>query len=466
MTKFIKTGLILIVFSLLQKQSLNAKNLTIHSTTRLENFELLDIYLHDSLAFIPGGLGGLNIVNIANPESPRVISTYHATGCDWGRIYSWAVSGEFAYGAGRECGIHVVDISDISHPRFQGVYTDGLEPDFRYEHTEIKGSSMFLSRHQGGVEVVDISLPHSPTHITSVPSRNAWASLATDSLLFVADGGWGLKIYSIANRNDPQRLASLQTSGTAKDVALVGDFLFVAVGAAGVDMIDVSDPWTPIIVDNFNTSGYASRVSASGNRVAVSDWDDIEVLAYDTQGLSLIGYKNTGGRVMAIEMVGDMIYSAEWRDFKILEYGEISGPDVDFNTRKLEFPRVMERDSHELSLRLQNNGRERLRILDVFLDISDFEYELGSQTIDPDSTTSISIVYRPDLGGWSEQLMLTTNDQDEPVISITLTGNNPNGPMVGDIAPDFELESINGFGTIGTEELRGQPVVLAFFTSW
>ncbi|MBT3228113.1 MAG: hypothetical protein HOD43_10705 [Candidatus Marinimicrobia bacterium] len=458
--------LILMGMMMLSPSEVDAKNLSILSHSRLDNYELLDVYIQGVLAFIPGGLGGLNIVDIADPLNPTVISSYHAGGCDWGRIYSWTASGDYAYGTGRECGVHVINISDLSDPTFATIYSDESQSDQRYEHAETDGATLYLSKHQLGIELVDISQAPFLSALSNISTHNAWASLVADSTLYIADGSAGIKIVSVRDLLNPELLGSLATSGTAKDVALVGHYLFVAVGAAGVDMIDISDLQNPLFVNNYNTSGYASRVSANASRIAVSDWDDVEILTYDDQGMTLAGYKDTGGRVMAIEMIGDIIFSAEWEDFVVFNYGEIQGPDIDLSTRKIEFPRVHAHGALTRYLTINNNGHTPLEIIEAALDISDFEIELGDNMVAPDSSVSIPIVYRPGTGSWAEGLTLTTNDPDELGIEITLTGNYPSGPMVGDMAPEFELEVVNGLGTISTQELFGQPVVLAFFTAW
>ena len=186
---------------------LNGKNMKQVQNIGLDNVELLDIYIHENLAFVPGGLGGLNILDISDPNDVHVISEYSAYGCDYGRLYAWTVSGNFAYGAGRECGIKIIDISSPSNPTL---------------------------------------------------------------------------------------LAVLATSGSARDLDKVGNYIIVAVGAAGVDLINVSDPENPIFVDNYNTTGFASRISASNSLIAVSDWDDVEVLQISDNELSRVGIKNNG----------------------------------------------------------------------------------------------------------------------------------------------------------------------------
>jgi len=76
------------------------------------------------------------------------------------------------------------------------------------------------------------------------------------------------------------------------------------------------------------------------------------------------------------------------------------------------------------------------------------------------------VVYQPGVLSWQGALVFDTNDPDEERINIKFQGNHPYGPMVGDEAPPFELESVNGYGTITNETYLGRPVVMAFFTAW
>ncbi len=465
--KFIPKSVIILFVSLLFRLSgLEAKNLSILSSSRLDNYELLDVYIENDLALIPAGLGGLNIVDISNPASPKVLSSYRGNDCDWGRLYAWTVSGNYAYGSGRGCGIHVLDISNPSQPEFVAIYTDPGQTNLRYEHAEVAGSSLFLSRHQKGVEWVDITHPQAIFQISIIQTENAWATLVDESLLYIADGAAGIKIVSLALPQRPQLIAELPTSGTAKDLSLSGSYLFVAVGAAGVDMIDISTPGEPVFVGNYNTSGYASRVSSDAFRVAVSDWDDVEVLGYSNAGLELIGYKDTGGRVMALAMADGLIYSAEWEDFTIFQYKEALSADIDLSTRRVEFPRVQNGDVDTTMLIVENTGKTELILSQEQINNPDFIIEVETYTLAAKSSMGVQVVYRPDLGGWLGELVFESNDPDEPTVKIDLVGNHPYGPMVGDTAPDFTLESVNGYGSISKDVLLGDPVVIAFFTAW
>ncbi len=190
----------------------SGKNLERLSRTILSNYELLDIHMDGLTAYISGGLGGLNIVDLNDPYNPLVLGEYQASGCDWGRIYAWATYGNYAFGTGRDCGIQVIDVSNLSNPQHVQTYHAG--GDIRYEHPTVHGSSLFVARHQDGIEILNLDDPNNIIPVTVIPTYNAWASLAEDSILYVADGTAGLNIINIGNATQPAQQASLPTTGS------------------------------------------------------------------------------------------------------------------------------------------------------------------------------------------------------------------------------------------------------------
>lgn len=459
-----KNTLLVIIGFLSFLSSGYSKNLTKLSRTVLLTTELLDVYIHNDFAFIPGGLGGLNIVNISDPVNTVVVGAYMSQNCVWGRLYSWSVFENFAYGAGRECGIEIIDISDISNPKYANTIGNSIH---RYEHTEVQGNYLYAARHQAGIEIFSLANPQIPVSIGAINTSNAWAVLPFGNYLFVADGGDGIKIIDISNPSSLDIIAYLPTSGSAKDLSLSANYLFVAVGANGVDMIDVSNPENPIFISNYNTSGYASRVSANDSLVAVSDWDDVEVLGFKTGELILKGFKNTGGRTMAVAMKDNNIFSAEWFVLNMFKYEHIDGPDIDFSTRKLEFPRVRNNRQESLTFNVTNNGNQTLNIFSIGNDNSDFTVDAPFSSLTPGQTREISVTYMPGTNNWRKSVVFNSNDPDENFATVMLLGNFPYGPMPGDPAPDFDLPLI-GYSNdrINLESLKESPTVIAFFTAW
>ncbi|MFQ6616415.1 MAG: hypothetical protein ACE5HZ_06560 [Fidelibacterota bacterium] len=455
--------------------SLNAWNLTHLSRYNPPNYELFDVEIVGDYAFVPAGLGGLNILDISDPSDPVSVAEFSAYGCDYGRLYAWHINGNHAYGSGRDCGIRILDVSDPVNPESVGKYGSS---EFSYEHTDGHFSSsgdrvLYAAIHANGVEVIDISAPESPEHITRVPTENAWAVEVSQEgdLVYVADGAGGLKIIDVSSPSTAQVIGEAASSGTAKDVIQRGNFVFVAVGGRGVDMFDVSQPDNPVLVANYNTTGYASRIAVTDSLVAVSDWDDVEVLKWDdSPSLTLAGYKNTGGRVMAIHMKDDVVYSAEWSFFRTFRFGKINGPDIDASTRNINLPHLSDDSCLDTTFIIQNTGNANLNFEDIGVDHSDYTTGVLADYVPPGGSAEITVNYCASASDGFANLKIRSDDPDEPQIPITLEGNSTWGLDIGQSAPDFTLSSVNGFEEMTLSEVLSktdtEAVLMAFFATW
>ena len=198
-------------------------------------------------------------------------------------------------------------------------------------------------------------------------------------------------------------------------------------------------------------------------KIAVSDWDDVEVLEFSNDSLELVGYKNNTRRTMAIATKNNYIYSAEWATVQVFEYGEVEGPDIDLNTYELNYPYVENGSSYTMTLDVTNNGNQTLVINESYTTNSEFSPSfLGN--INPGETESVNITYTANSINASGSYRIYSNDSDEPEI-LCETNGNINGANIGDQAPDFELNIVaNGEGTFRLSDYLGQIVVLAFFS--
>ena len=76
------------------------------------------------------------------------------------------------------------------------------------------------------------------------------------------------------------KLSELTLSwGPASDMAVEGNYAFVATGATGLRIMDITDPSDPVEVGYCNTPGTANGVALAGNYAVVADWfGDLRVI--------------------------------------------------------------------------------------------------------------------------------------------------------------------------------------------
>jgi hypothetical protein len=95
---------------------------------------------------------------------------------------------------------------------------------------------------------------------------------------FIAAGVNGLFVVDVADPLRPYVAGSVVTHGNANDVRIVGDYAFVASGLPGVVVVDVRDPGHPRVVGQESTAGFANDLVVAGGRAYVAD----------EQGLSIV----------------------------------------------------------------------------------------------------------------------------------------------------------------------------------
>jgi len=137
--------------------------------------------------------------------------------------------------------------------------------------------------------VFDISDPSDPILVgkSSTLPRSISKIVVSEDLAYVAYHGFdgsatqpiagGIVVFDLSIPAQPVILGSLATLARAKDMVLVGNFLIVADGQAGVRVVDVSEPSSPSIVGEW-ASQSTWGVAASGDTAYAMGSSGISVI--------------------------------------------------------------------------------------------------------------------------------------------------------------------------------------------
>ncbi|MCB1689707.1 MAG: Ig-like domain-containing protein [Halioglobus sp.] len=90
---------------------------------------------------------------------------------------------------------------------------------------------------------------------------------------FIAAGAAGLQVVDVSDRTAPEVVAELDTDGTAIDIKVIGDIAYVADGDAGLKVIDISDPLAPALIGQADTAGIAQDLFVQLSYVYVANGD-------------------------------------------------------------------------------------------------------------------------------------------------------------------------------------------------
>ena len=437
-------------------------NLTFHDYHNPSASHILDAEIIYEILIITGMVGGIEFYDISNPEVLNHLISFNlpgegnGAGSGGSKPNCVKASGNYAYITAKN-GVAILNISNPSNPQSLG-YMSGTS-NMILANLDILDNILAIAAHEDGVLIYDLSNQTSPQLITTLETENAWTVHLTDDYVYIGDES----TLSIYHTNGYSAISSLELPNSIKDIKTDENYIYVALGTDGVVVLNaITNDETPDIIDSYNTSSLANRLDILEDKIAVSDWDDVEVLQVNNQSLEKVGYKNTTRRTMAIATKENYIYSAEWAAVQIFEFGEVEDADIDLSAYELNYPFVEDGESYTLSLDVTNNGNSTFILNEAYVTNNEFSPSaLGD--LYPGETQTIDIIYTADAANASGSYRIYSNDPDEPEV-LCETNGNIIGANIGDQAPDFDLDIVaNGNGNFQLSDYIGEVILLAFF---
>ncbi|MCK9400833.1 MAG: T9SS type A sorting domain-containing protein [Bacteroidales bacterium] len=201
--------------------------------------------ISDTLAiYIPKSMTAnnpVNVMNISNPAQPEKIGQYMAPVM----TYDLALKGNYAFVACWWDGFRVIDFSNPQNPVLKAHkfgWFSGAEPgvDFCYvQALDIYDDYLYL----------------------------------VDYLPFPNEDTKGLYVFNISDPENPQFISRYATlASTAQDIHAWEDYVYVADGSGGMEVIDVSDPFLPYTVGYCSLPDGATGIDISWPFVFISDY--------------------------------------------------------------------------------------------------------------------------------------------------------------------------------------------------
>jgi parallel beta-helix repeat protein len=225
---------------------------------------------------------------------------------------------------------------DADHLTSREEYENGCDPG----DADTDGDSLL-----DGWEVTYGFNPNSPSGGLPSSSRlggfntsgSAENIVVSGNYAYVADGADGLVILNIANPENPVMVGAYDHPevGIANDIAVSNGYAYVADGANGLVIINVTNPAAPTLAGWTNTVGTAEGVAVQGNYAYLADGAN-ELIIFDVLNPALPLIKsdmNAGERAMHdIFVQGQSVYVAMDTDvkrYKVINPASSSAPLAD-----------------------------------------------------------------------------------------------------------------------------------------
>jgi hypothetical protein len=158
------------------------------------------------------------------------------------------------------------------------------------------------------------ALSWSQTWITRVNGawQDAWLAAENATVVgkyaYVAAGAKGIVIIDVSDLAVPMVVGRVDTPGFANAVYVVGKLAYVADGPSGVEIVDVSNPYQPVILNALDTPAGARSLVVSGRYAYVAAGSAglyiLDAGTPDAPVLSVASYLDTIGTAEDVALLG------------------------------------------------------------------------------------------------------------------------------------------------------------------
>jgi hypothetical protein len=159
---------------------------------------------------------------------------------------------------------------------------------------------------------------------------DAYDVAVSGNYAYVADQLSGLQVIDISDPTNPTSAGSYDTPGSAYGVAISGDYAYVADRLSGLQTIDISDPENPTLAGGYDTPSDAMSVAISGDYAYVADFMTLQVINIsDPTNPTLAGSCSTPGTAWRVDISGDYAYIAD-RDsgLQVIDISDPANPTL------------------------------------------------------------------------------------------------------------------------------------------
>ncbi len=267
-------------------------------------------------------------------KATATVSTFTPTSLSFVAIPGFAngvaVNGNYAYVAAGAAGLQVVNVSNRTNPSIvASLPLSGNSDDIR-----LVGNYAYIAGGSAGLQVVDISNPLAPVLLGTLATGGTALNLAVyGSTAYIANGS-NLFLANVTNPSTMTSIGTLALNGTIQGVDFdpIRKLAVVAAGGSGIYVVDLSNPAAPVMRGGTST-GDAREVAIRGNYVFVADYlnsttsVDITTPA-NPMILSHITDPNLGGFLQDIVLSGNFALAADVKFFNGIPITDISTPSL------------------------------------------------------------------------------------------------------------------------------------------
>ncbi len=218
--------------------------------------------------YLVDGKFGLETIDISDPSKPQLSSFLPLDGYS----HKVVIQNNLALVTSGFQGLHLIDISQPTQPRLISTFQAYPPPEQNSANDNVTSASSY-----GGEEDYDNQREASGGGDINV----TWEDLITvegaldvavqGQYAYIAYGSEGIVIADISNPKKPLKVSTIRVQHTAESIFYKQQILYVTLGLDGLRLINVANPEAPKNLARITGRCYAMDVSVANNKAFLAD---------------------------------------------------------------------------------------------------------------------------------------------------------------------------------------------------
>ncbi len=276
-----------------------------------------DVTVNGEFAFVADGVRGLRIIDVLNPFNPVELSVYRTPA----NIFGTAVTDERLYVTATD-GLYAVDVRDKTLPLVSGFFEAT-----NAHKIAVSGMFAYFLDSEGDLLIVDLSNPADLILAGSYDIPGYALDLAVaENIVFIIDNNADLRILDASDKSSPIEIGFHDSPNQYLDITANGTLAFIAAGHDGLRVFDASDPHNPHEIGLYDPGDdFLEYVAIQGNQVYLANGaaETLILDVTDPTSPQQIGLFDKAYDSMAMD--GNYAFGASWLGEEVRAF-DISSP--------------------------------------------------------------------------------------------------------------------------------------------
>ena len=283
--------------------------------------------IRDNILYVADWFSGLHLYDISIPQHPRHLSNYHTPGSSKGVT----LFGDYVLIGDDDQGLQIIDVEDPHEPIWVSELTPASLAGEGLAYTMKRvGKTLYLADHRGGFHIIDLTDVYHPKRLGGYDTPGkSWGIDVYNNYVYVADDQSGLLVFDATDVKQPKLVGQFNPGGQAEDVAIQDNRAYVVFFDKGLYVLDINNPRQPVVLGHTSIPGNARGIELADGLAYVAGWES-GLHIVDTRGPNIpriIGSYDTDGSAWGVNAWNGYAYVLDWwGGIKVIDVRQPSSP--------------------------------------------------------------------------------------------------------------------------------------------